>query len=179
MWNLALNKNEGNFANINGNAGQSITASSITLSGGGAGVGNHAEIFDAGTTTTQSISASEISLTGGAGGGIDSGSTGTRMGNYALIQGAGRRRSPRPGCRCTAAQVGMENFAQSPLRRRLSPSTAILHWLAGLPLPAPCVAEVRGSADRAATAPGRRISSSRSTASHHDRRRVQRMLDPP
>jgi hypothetical protein len=71
---IATNKNEGNFARIHGDVGQSIIASAITLTGGASGVGNHAQIFSNSASAAQSINATSISLTGGAGGGIDSGS---------------------------------------------------------------------------------------------------------
>src|SRR4029079_19733850 len=109
---VATKTNEGNFANLNGNAGQSITASAISLTGGSAGVGNHAQIFDGGTSTAQTINATTISMLGGAGGGTDAG-TGSSFGNFANIQatGTGMQSITATGLSLQAGASGQENFA--------------------------------------------------------------------
>ncbi|HTL91414.1 MAG TPA: hypothetical protein VL176_03645, partial [Steroidobacteraceae bacterium] len=110
---VATNKNEGNFANLNSNAGQSITASAISLTGGASGVGNHAQIFDGGTSTAQTITATTISMLGGAGGGTDAGTGSSSFGNYANIQatGTGTQSITATGLSLQAGASGQENFA--------------------------------------------------------------------
>jgi len=85
----SISKFEGNYASIRGEAGQSITASSITMTGGGGGVDNIASITQVGTSSLQSISATSISLSGGAGGGYDPTNANSTWGNFSLIQSNG------------------------------------------------------------------------------------------